>query len=109
MKKDLGPQAMEPFTLDEETGLLSRLDALSVASLESYITSARNSLGNNALASTWRPRIEFAVLHAEQALIKAQAAAAAAEAAAAIAPVVAVSKSKKAAAAAAATAAADAS
>jgi hypothetical protein len=74
MQKDLGPKPLEPFTLEEETGLVNRLDALSVASLESYIASARASLGNNALASTWRPRIEFGVRHAEQALIKAQAA-----------------------------------
>ena len=50
---------MEPFTLEEETGLVDKLDALSVASLESYIASARAALGNNALAATWRPRIEF--------------------------------------------------
>jgi hypothetical protein len=96
MKKDLGPQPMDPFTSEEETGLVSRLDAMSVTSLESYITSARTSLGNNALATTWRPRIEFAVLHAEEALIKAQAAAALAESAAAIVPPVAAPKAKKA-------------
>jgi hypothetical protein len=97
MKKELGPQPLEPFTSEEETGLVSRLDALSVTSLESYITSARTSLGNNALATTWRPRIEFAVLHAEEALIKAQAAAALSENAAAAVPTVAPPKSKKAA------------
>jgi hypothetical protein len=98
MQKDTGPKPMEPFTLDEERGLVDKLDALSVASLESYIASARTALGSHALAATWRPRIEFGARHAEQALIKAQAAAAReAMAPSPAAPVVA-SKSKKAAA-----------
>jgi len=89
---------MEPFTLEEERGLVDKLDALSVASLESYIASARTALGSNALAATWRPRIEFGARHAEQALTKAQAAAALdAMALSSSAPVV-VSKSRKAAA-----------
>jgi hypothetical protein len=74
MQRDIGPKPMEPFTLEEERGLVDKLDALSVESLESYIASARASLGNNALAPTWRPRIEFGARHAEQALTKAQAA-----------------------------------
>lgn len=74
MQKDIVPKPMEPFTLEEERGLVEKLDALSVASLEGYIASARASLGNNALAATWRPRIEFGARHAEQALTKAQAA-----------------------------------
>src|SRR4051794_40384739 len=99
MQKDIGPKPMEPFTLEEERGLVDKLNALSVASLESYIASARTALGSNALAPTWRPRIEFGARHAELALIKAQAAAALnAMALPAAAPVV-VSKSKKAAAA----------
>jgi hypothetical protein len=97
MQKDIGPKPMEPFTLEEETGLVDKLDALSVASLESYIASARAALGNNALASTWRPRIEFGVRHAEQALVKAQAATAR-DAALPPAATVVASKSKKAAA-----------
>lgn len=98
MQKDIGPKPVEPFTLEEERGLADKLDALSVASLESYIASARASLGNNALAATWRPRIEFGARHAEQALTKAQAAAARdAIALPPAAPVVA-SKSRKAAA-----------
>ena len=76
MQKDIVPKPVEPFTLEEERGLVEKLDALPVASLESYIASARASLGNNALAATWRSRIEFAAHHAEQALTKAQAAAA---------------------------------
>lgn len=89
---------MEPFTPEEAKGLVDKLDALSVASLESYIASARTALGSNALAATWRPRIEFGAHHAEQALTKAQAAAARdAIALPPAAPVVA-SKSRKAAA-----------
>ena len=76
MQKDLIPTALEPFTSEEEKGLVDKLDSLSVASLESYIASARASLGNAGLAATWRPRIEFGVRHAEQALTAAQAAAA---------------------------------
>jgi len=76
MQKDIAPKPVEPFTLEEERGLVDKLDALSVASLESYIASARASLANNALAPTWRPRIEFGARHAEVALTKAQAAAA---------------------------------
>ena len=72
---------MEPFTTEEEASLVGRLDALSVSSLESYIGSAKNSLGNHSLALTWRPRIEFALRHAELALVKAVAAAALVEAA----------------------------
>jgi len=89
---------MEPFTLEEEKGLVDRLDTLSVAALESYIASARASLAAKTLAATWRPRIEFGARHAEQALIKAQAAAAREALAQPPAAPVAVSKSKKAAA-----------
>ena len=75
MHKDIGPKPMEPFTLEEEQGLVERLDALPIASLESYIASARSALENNALAPTWRPRIEFGARHAEKALALAQSAA----------------------------------
>ena len=88
---------MEPFTLEEEKGLVERLDALPIASLESYIASARSALGNNALAPTWRPRIEFGARHAEQALAKAQSAATSDAIAPARAATPAVSKAKKAA------------
>ena len=98
MQKDIVPKPVDPFTLEEERGLVDKLDGLSVASLESYIASARASLGNNALAATWRPRIEFGVRHAELALVKAQAAAAREALALPLAAPVVVSKSKKAAA-----------
>jgi hypothetical protein len=97
MAKDIGPKPLDPFTPEEETALVVKLGGLSVASLQSYIASARTALDNRALAPTWRPRIEFGAMHAEQAVIKAQAAARDALAMAAAAPVV-VSKSKKAAA-----------
>ena len=90
---------MEPFTREEERGLVERLDALSTASLESYLASARSALGNHALAPTWRPRIEFGARHAEQALARAQAAAAPYAIAPARAVPPATSKAKKAAAA----------
>lgn len=76
MQKESLPKPMEPFTLEEERALVDKLDALPVASLESYVASARGALGSNALAATWRPRIEFGARHAEQALTKARAAAA---------------------------------
>ena len=98
MKKDIGPKPVEPFTLEEERGLVDKLDTLSVASLESYIASTRAALGNHALAATWRPRIEFGARHAELALTKAQAAAARDALALPPAAPVVVSKSRKAAA-----------
>src|SRR6267142_6314530 len=98
MQKDIGPKPMEPFTPEEERGLVDKLEALSVASLESYIASARAALGGNALAATWRPRIEFGARHAEQALTKALAAAARDAIAPSHAAPVVVSKSRMAAA-----------
>ena len=86
---------MEPFTLEEERGLVDKLDALSVASLESYIASARAALGSHSLAVTWRPRIEFGARHAELALTKAQVAAARDAIALPPAAPVVVSKSRK--------------
>jgi hypothetical protein len=95
MQKDTTPKSLAPFTPEEERELVDKLDALSVASLQSYIASARAALGSKALAATWRPRIEFGASHAEVALTKAQAAAASdASAISPAAPVV-VSKSRK--------------
>ena len=89
---------MEPFTLEEERALVDKLDALSVASLQNYIASARAALGSKALAATWRPRIEFGAGHAELALAKAQAATARDAMALSLEAPVVVSKSRKAAA-----------
>jgi hypothetical protein len=96
MHKDVEPKPMEPFTREEERGLVERIDALSMASLESYIASARCALENNALAPTWRPRIEFGAQHAERALAKAKAAAASDAVAPPPAALPAASKAKKA-------------
>lgn len=85
---------MEPFTLEEERGLVDKLDAMSAAALQSYIAAAQAALGSKALAATWRPRIEFGANHAERALTKALAATAR-DAAAPAAPA-AVPKSRKA-------------
>jgi hypothetical protein len=98
MHKDIGPKPMEPFTRDEEKELVERLDALSLASLESYIASARSAFANKGLSPTWRPRIEFGAHHAEQALSKAQSAAASDATAPPPAATPSTSKAKKAAA-----------
>lgn len=76
MHKDTVTAPMDPFTSDEEAALFAKLDSLSVAELESYIVSAKNSLGNKALNATWRPRIEIALRHAEIAHVREEAAAA---------------------------------
>jgi len=76
MHKDTVTAPMEPFTSDEETALYDKLDRLSVAELESYIGSAKNSLGNRALNATWRPRIELALKRAEIVHTREEAAAA---------------------------------
>jgi hypothetical protein len=96
MQKDITPKPMAPFTHEEERELVDKLDALSVASLQSYIASARTALESKALAPTWRPRIEFGANHAEQALTKAQAATARDAMALSLATPVVVSKSRKA-------------
>ena len=87
---------MEPFTPGEERELVDKLDALPVAALQSYIASARAALGSKALAASWRPRIELAAGHAEQALTKAQAVAAREAMSLPLAAPVVVSKSRKA-------------
>ncbi len=76
MIKDIVPTPMEPFTAAEEDALDERLGGLSVEDLRRYIESAKSSLGNKALAATWRPRIEIGMRHAETALVKGEAAAA---------------------------------
>ena len=76
MHKDTVTTPMEPFTRDEEAVLFEKLDRLSVPELESYIGSARTSLGNRALDPTWRPRIEIALKRAEIVHLREEAAAA---------------------------------
>jgi hypothetical protein len=76
MHKDTVTAPMEPFTTEEEAALYDKLDRLSVAELEAYIGSAKNSLGNKALNATWRPRIELALRRAEIVHVREEAAAA---------------------------------
>jgi len=76
MPRDTVTAPMEPFTAEEESALYDKLDRLSVAELESYIGSARNSLGNRALNASWRPRIELALARAEIVHVREEAAAA---------------------------------
>jgi hypothetical protein len=86
---------MEPFTHDEEVVLFEKLDRLSLPELQSYIGSAKTSLSNRSLDTTWRPRIELALRRAETNQLKEEAAAALlATAAAAIPP--AAAKTRKA-------------
>jgi hypothetical protein len=76
MIKDIVATPLEPFTPQEEAALFDKLDALSMSALEDYISSARTSLSNRALAPTWRPRVELALKRAETVLLKGEAAAA---------------------------------
>jgi hypothetical protein len=76
MKKDLIVPPMEPFTSEEETALKEKLQALTGTALASYIESAQSALSNNALAATWRPRVELGLKVAQAALANDIAAAA---------------------------------
>jgi hypothetical protein len=76
MIKDPIAVPLEPFTREEEAALFDKLDALSIAQLESYIGSAHNSLQNKALAPSWRPRVEIGLQRAETVLVRETAAAA---------------------------------
>jgi hypothetical protein len=95
MHKDTVTAPMEPFTSDEETALYEKLDHLSVAELEHYIGSAKNSLGNRALNATWRPRIELALKRAEIVHTREEAAAALIAAEPPVVVAVAAPKAKK--------------
>ena len=68
MKKELTVPILEPYTAEEEAALVEKLQALDAAALSAYVESAQNSLGNKALALSWRPRIEFSLRVAQQAL-----------------------------------------
>ena len=75
MIKETIPTPLDPFTPEEEAALDERLGGLSVVDLRRYIDSAKSSLGNKALATSWRPRIELGMRRAEAALVKGEAAA----------------------------------
>lgn len=68
MKKELIIPPMPPYTSDEEVALTAKLRALSGEELTQYIQSAENSLNNNGLAPSWRPRIELGLSIAKTAL-----------------------------------------
>ncbi len=75
MIKETPPIVMEAFSEAEIAILDAKLASLSMLELKSYIASAKSSLQNQALASTWRPRIEIGMQHAQEALVRGEAAA----------------------------------
>jgi hypothetical protein len=77
MKKDLIVPPMPPYTPDEEAALVEKLQALTGPALAQYVESAQSALSNNALAPSWRPRVELGLKVAQVALLKATTAAAA--------------------------------
>jgi hypothetical protein len=88
---------MLPFTSDEESALVEKLDAMNPAALAHYVESAQLALRNTALDPSWRPRVEFGLKHAEAAALREALAAPAVVAAAE--PPAAAAKGKKSAAA----------
>jgi len=76
MKKDLIVPPMLPYTSEEEADLVAKLEALTEPALTQYVESAQTALSNNALAPSWRPRVELGLKVAQGALEKAAAAAA---------------------------------
>ena len=54
--------------------LVAKLGALTEPALTQYVESAQNALRNNALAPSWRPRVELGLKVAQEALVKAAAA-----------------------------------
>lgn len=71
MKKELTVPVLEPYTPEEETALVEKLRSLDAAALSAYVEAAQTSLGNKALALSWRPRIELGLRVAQQALSRA--------------------------------------
>jgi hypothetical protein len=94
MTKDLNLPPMLPFTSDEESALVEKLDAMDAAALAHYVESAQLALRNTALDPSWRPRVEFGLKHAEAAALR-EALAAPVVAAAPEAPAAAPAKAKK--------------
>jgi hypothetical protein len=74
MKKDQIIPPMLPYTSEEEAELVTKLGALTEPALTQYVESAQNALRNNALAPSWRPRVELGRKVAQEALLKAAAA-----------------------------------
>ena len=71
MRKELTVSTLEPYTAEEEAALVEKLQALGVSALAAYVEAAENSLGNKALAVSWRPRIELGLKVARAALSRA--------------------------------------
>ena len=71
MRKELIVPVLEPYTVEEEAALVERLQALDASALAAYVEAAESSLGNKALASSWRPRIEVGLKAAQAALSRA--------------------------------------
>jgi hypothetical protein len=59
MKKDTIVPTLPPYTAEEEAALAEKLKALTEIDLAHYIETAKRSLNNNALAPSWRPRVEL--------------------------------------------------
>jgi len=75
MKKDQIIPPMLPYTSEEEADLVAKLGALTEPALTQYVESAQTALRNNALAPSWRPRVELGLKLAQEALAKAATAA----------------------------------
>ena len=59
MKKELIAPPLPPYTCEEEAALVEKLRALPGIALAQYIDAAQSTLSNNALAPSWRPRVEL--------------------------------------------------
>ena len=59
MKKDTIVPTLPPYTSEEEAALVEKIQALTEVARAHYIESAQNTLRNNALAPSWRPRVEL--------------------------------------------------
>ena len=70
MKKDLNLPPMLPFTSDEESALVEKIDAMNPVALAHYVESAQLALRNTALDPSWRPRVEFGLKHAQVAALR---------------------------------------
>lgn len=78
MIKETPPVVMEAFSEADIALLDEKLASLSMLELKSYIASTKSSLQNQALAASWRPRIEIGMQRAQEALVRGEAAAVAA-------------------------------
>lgn len=59
MKKDTIVPTLPPYSSEEEAALVEKLQGLTGIALAHYIESAQSTLSNNALAPSWRPRVEL--------------------------------------------------